>query len=1041
MSNSSVRMLAAIASEARPDLQAAIERFLSSVPPERQSSESLVAFLQGSGLTREQAEALEAARAALHILDPEPLGPTQILDSVEDLTLKLARQRGPRRRKSPLRRATDNEPGPRPASIKLIAILGAAFVLILTLLTLSLRARRGPDVSLASARAALDSGALAEAHAALPQRLDAAGEALRERIVERSAAAARQTGADLDALIAAGEAERARERLRAARPGLIPEHRAALAEALEPRLEAVRRRASIEAALSAGQDQRALTAAARAGPLPPSLAAAIEAARGRVVEAALSDVIAAAAAGDAEAARGALRRAEEAGGGEAGLGAARRDLAAITEARVELAADRPERALAVLEGVADSSEAVAALRGRAFEALAEKVTRAWTREGPEPAWKRLAAAGAAAENSARLAALRSALIEALRQRDRAGIEGLIAAGRGDEARAALAALARRPWAPEARALDRMRAALTAREGAARRADEDRRFAAMLVELRGAYRRRDLATVDRLLAAAWTEPDLRARVRIEQRVRGAFAELLAASVEGLRARRGQDLRVRVGASEVRGRLDGVTEEGITLRIGQGRAEYRLKDLAWTELLRFARGALELERAAFLEAVARYARGEEAVAALRAHRLESLARDLLASLGEELEAPSAGKAPTAMRDAFRRSQSPPSFKAAEAHAEILALARRSAYLAAEGRAAALVKSEPAWAEARALRGRLALVNGRWDLARRAYRKAVSLDESWGEAADNAAVIEDLLRGEDARALSGLASLKRRSAWTRPLASFLRPAGLEAVSPRSGRAILYTRAETLAPGLAAELVAEIEAVIDALYRRFAPADRKRRPVFRFYLFSSAARSEAFMRSAGFAPRPNPIVPLHDWRSALLQSRGSASSAVPYNLRENVLAAAGDLFLDASFGRLPFWLRRGLAIDCGAAAFDGKRARFGRVAKGSQVDVYSELMRVAVGKDSLITLTGLEALLRSEGGALAEVGGEANLITDAQAWSLVHTLLYSREFRKGEQLIKAYLEAFTNKGSEAEAFAATFAKIDLAKLELAWRRHALTL
>ena len=638
--------------------------------------------------------------------------------------------------------------------------------------------------------------------------------------------------------------------------------------------------------------------------------------------------------------------------------------------------------------------------------------------------------------------------EALREVCVTEIRGHIAAGRKAEARAAFEAFRAAPWAPEPATVEDLKGEI-ANTGKDPDVLARAEFEKLRERVEAAFRERDWETIK-----AAVKPDAEAKSLIEPLacLRIRIAEVLSLrrdAMAGYLKLKGSMLEVtRRSGGRVRGRVVEVDPEAyrITFAVGGGQMDVGLDELHHDDIAGAALAASDFRRRTMVR-IALLALGdgarEKALQVLTRFRdLESVAKRILA----DLEAREGRKATPARpgRPKGEGARPKPQGRGTPKGAEPEMLAALKIYHA--GRLALCMRKVTAWLEdhpdsasAWLLYGWLEYDYGRYESAMEKLDKAVKLDPDLEfDRLDIQAKIQ-FLRGQDEAMKKTLAKLPKISDAGRSLPHLSDPEGLSSIRSKDGHYIVYVD-DALKRRGGHKYAARLLDLIYKAYSRVFPFKTDKTVIHRCYILSTQAGYLEFCAklgtdgrgSAGFFTRETRVLIINaDPRQDEANPQGFTADAV-----DTIFHEGFHQFIHNSVPDMPLWFNEGLAEYFGPSILlDSKRLRVGTFVRSGKVyPSRFEIIKEAIDSSSALSLRSF----MSQTDAQFMQGGARTSINYAQSWAVMHFLLHDpRVAKKGRKVIREYFTKLKEGSTKDEAFKETFGKLDLLKLDAAWKSY----
>jgi tetratricopeptide (TPR) repeat protein len=370
----------------------------------------------------------------------------------------------------------------------------------------------------------------------------------------------------------------------------------------------------------------------------------------------------------------------------------------------------------------------------------------------------------------------------------------------------------------------------------------------------------------------------------------------------------------------------------------------------------------------------------------------------------------------------------------------------YLKALKTAKALKTKTPKNADVLGLIGQIHFALGQYDKANPYLDKAAALEPLlWSGIEKDLNALTAFTYGDDKKVSKTVSSMD--DSWVRrELPLLLQPEGMKARKTKKGRYVIYTDA-TLRRSRGDVYIARLMDMTYNAYSKVFPFKKNPKVINRIYIFSSSAAYNQFNSALGrdmshaagyFSPSTKILVVNADPRGARTNPYGLSADAV------NTLFHEGfHQFIHMFAPNIPLWFNEGLAEYFGPSQFLGKKKlKVGIVEKNDPrfVTRYQRIRESILQRVPLAPLA-IEDFISPKNASFKGAAGRSN-VSYAQAWSFVHFLLHSKSMgRKGKKLIKKYFTMLKSGHSIDEAHKATFAKLNLRKIDKAWRLYVLNL
>jgi hypothetical protein len=362
--------------------------------------------------------------------------------------------------------------------------------------------------------------------------------------------------------------------------------------------------------------------------------------------------------------------------------------------------------------------------------------------------------------------------------------------------------------------------------------------------------------------------------------------------------------------------------------------------------------------------------------------------------------------------------------------------------------LEKSEPENADVIGLLAQAHFELGRFKLAKPYLTKAEKLDpETWGDLCRGLRATLHFFYGEDKKAKELAGSLDDDNWAKKELPLLVDPMGLKRRKSKKGYYFIYTDAG-FGKKKGHVFASQIMDAIHTAYSKIFPFKKDPKVIYRVYIHSTTAGFDAFNKSLGveqnnsagyFSPSTKTLVINGDARGAKTNKYGFSADTIDTMLHEGF-----HQFVHMFVPNIPMWFDEGLAEYFGPSQFLGKRKlKIGVVLRGGDTGFETRygVIKAAIEEDDPIAPLSLKDFMSEKN---TDFGGEGDRVdvNYAQAWSLIHFLLHSKSMgSKGKTLIKAFFKAMRTGKTGQEAFDDTFGKLNLDKLEKAWKQYVLDL
>lgn len=346
---------------------------------------------------------------------------------------------------------------------------------------------------------------------------------------------------------------------------------------------------------------------------------------------------------------------------------------------------------------------------------------------------------------------------------------------------------------------------------------------------------------------------------------------------------------------------------------------------------------------------------------------------------------------------------------------------------------------------LRCDVELALGNFDNSIRCAEFAAELDsEVWSMYCESVKAQVAFLFGDDKTCGEIVSKLPKDAGWVKDeLPVLMKAEGLTVITSKKKRYKVYVDA-----GLAAkkgeEFVGRVMDIVYDAYSKVFPFKKDKRIIYRVYAFSSTANYLAFNKALGedasgsagyFAPSTRILCIDADPRDAPINESGFGSDAINTMFHEGF-----HQFIHMFASSIPLWFDEGIAEYFGPSRLISKGSlNIGVVEKSHpSLETRYELLRDALtGRSSPAPLSMRAFMTNNEAFSAGEGRTE---LSYAQAWSIIHFLLHSKAMAAdGKGLIKRYFDVLVDGGGPDKAFAETFGKLDLEKLQEAWRKYVL--
>jgi hypothetical protein len=386
-------------------------------------------------------------------------------------------------------------------------------------------------------------------------------------------------------------------------------------------------------------------------------------------------------------------------------------------------------------------------------------------------------------------------------------------------------------------------------------------------------------------------------------------------------------------------------------------------------------------------------------------------------------------------------------AESIAEAEELLKKGQYFKALSITRKLHKARPDDVSAVGLLGEIYFELGQFEKARPLIDKAEKLDEEvWGDLCRSMRARIEFFYGRDARAQVILKTLEKD--WvTRELPVLMKPTGLSCKKSKKGHYFVYLD-EPLENKRGQVFANRLMETMHSAYSKVFPFKKNSKVIYRVYIFSATQRFNAFSKQLGgpgegpsagyFLPSTRALVINADARGSETNKYGFSADAI-----DTILHEGFHQFIHMFIPHLPMWFDEGLAEYFGPSRFIGKgKLKIGVVLKHDKggFETRFEVIKGAIEEGIPLAPWSLKKFMSEDNKDFTS--GDRSQVNYAQAWSLIHFLFHSKSFgKKGKKLIKQYFKILRTGKSPAEAHKETFAKLNLEKLEMAWKQYVLNL
>lgn len=326
------------------------------------------------------------------------------------------------------------------------------------------------------------------------------------------------------------------------------------------------------------------------------------------------------------------------------------------------------------------------------------------------------------------------------------------------------------------------------------------------------------------------------------------------------------------------------------------------------------------------------------------------------------------------------------------------------------------------------------------------AAKLDaEVWEHLAISSEARVKFFYGEDEEAVKLCEKLD--DGWVkRELPTLVDVPGMTKERTKGKSYLLYTD-EGLAKREGDEFAGKVLDLIEKAYSKVFPFKRDKKIINRVYIFSSTAAYKRFNLSLDpdddgegstgyFSPSTRILVIDADPKGEAANEYGFTADAIDTLFHEGF-----HQFLHMFLHRVPMWFDEGLAEYFGPSELASRTSlRVGVVNKdgGGFVSRYERIVGALRSNDPLPAVP-LETFLTNDEAFNGDGGDRVN-VSYAQAWTFIHFLLHSKAMgSKGKKYIIDTFKALREGKTFAQAHAETFGKLDLAKVEAAWREYVL--